>query len=73
MSQIALSKSTKSIFFYSNDNSNSSDSREKSPNLFTKKSRNLFYYFWKEQFDTFDNQCNVLGQRFVILSMFFFI
>ena len=31
----------------------------------------LFQYLCKEQFDTFDNRCNVLRAGFAILAMFF--
>ena len=72
MYQIALSKSTEEVFFYSSDRGDSSE-REKTRNLSTKK---IMQFFFKSTF----GKCNLTqlttdmmlsGQRFVILAMFF--
>ena len=67
MCQITLSKNTEKVFFkckkkvkmksYSSD---SSDSRKSSKKI----ARSLKKIFWKEQFDTFDNRCDVLRAVF---------
>ena len=75
MYQIALSKSTEKVFFYSSDMNDSSDASEKnhatSPpkNMQPLNFLNIFFlisqFFWKQQFDAFYNLCEVFRAAFL--------
>ena len=68
MYQIALSKSTEEVFFYSSDCGDTSESREREKHVTSphKKIMQFFFskYFWKVQFDPIDNQCDVIRAAF---------
>ena len=76
MCQIARSRST--FFFLSSDSSDSMDSSEKNHRTCPQKNHatsffllQFFQYFYKEQFDTFDNRCEVLRPVFCNSRGFF--